>query len=126
MPKFRSIALLALATLLSAAICWSQETRGSIVGKVTDPSGALIAGANVVVTNTAMGTKTTLSTNADGDYQATYLIPGTYQVEVASPGFKKAIRAASKSALPTVSKSTWRSNSAIPSFPSPSMRKRPC
>jgi hypothetical protein len=92
MPKSRSIALLALATLLSAAVCWSQETRGSIVGKVTDPSGALIAGANVVVTNTAMGTKTTLTTNGDGYYQATYLIPGTYQVDVASPGFKKAIR----------------------------------
>src|SRR6476646_9680036 len=77
--------------LLTGAV-WSQDTRGTITGKITDPSGAVLPGANVVVTNTAMGTKTVLTSNQDGIYQATYLIPGTYQVEAVSGGFKKVLR----------------------------------
>jgi len=45
-----------------------------------------------VVTNIAMGTKTNLTSNSDGYYQATYLIPGQYQVEAVAQGFKKALR----------------------------------
>src|SRR5579863_8506103 len=89
----RRVLLLAALCLLTAAICWPQDTRGSIVGKVTDPSGAVIPGATVVVTNTAMGTKANLTTNAEGYYQATYLIPGRYEVEAVAQGFKKALRA---------------------------------
>ena len=48
----------------------AQDTRGTIKGRITDPSGAVVPGAAVVVTNTAMGTKTTLTTNQDGYYQA--------------------------------------------------------
>lgn len=81
------VALLALAAALSG-----QETRGTIVGRVSDPSGAVIPGATVVVTNTAMGTKTTIETNSDGFYQAAYLLPGAYQMEVTSTGFKKTLR----------------------------------
>jgi hypothetical protein len=75
-----------------AGIAAGQETRGTISGRVTDPSGAIIAGAGVVVTNTAMGTKVDLKTNQDGYYQAAFLIPGVYQVEVSSAGFKKILR----------------------------------
>ena len=44
----------------------AQEARGTIVGRVFDPSGAAVPGANVVVTNKAMGTKTTVSSNEAG------------------------------------------------------------
>jgi hypothetical protein len=57
-----------------------------------DPSGAVIPGAQVLVTNAAMGFKTDLTTNADGIYRAPLLSPGKYQIEVTLQGFKKAVR----------------------------------
>lgn len=67
----------------------AQEARGTIVGQVLDTSGAAVPNAPVVVTNTAMGTKLPLVTNDTGFYQATYLIPGIYQIAVEAAGFKK-------------------------------------
>src|ERR1039458_2247134 len=87
----RISSLIAILCLLTA-IGWTQETRGNIAGKVSDPSGAFIPGAKVVVTNTAMGTRTSLTTNETGFYQATYLIPGVYRVEGSAQGFKTVVR----------------------------------
>jgi hypothetical protein len=70
----------------------AQEARGTIVGQVTDPQNAVIPGASVVVTNTAMGTKLSVTTNEAGLYQASYLIPGLYQITVEAPGFKRSLR----------------------------------
>lgn len=78
-----------LLSLLAVGIAPAQETRGSIVGKVTDPSGGVVPKATVVVTNKAMGTKTSPVTNEQGFYQAMYLTPGLYRIEVEVPGFKK-------------------------------------
>src|SRR5215469_6299909 len=80
---------LALAT---APFVRSQDTRGTITGRILDPTGATIAGASVVVTNTAMGTKVSMKTNAEGLYQATFLLPGTYALAVSAPGFKTSVR----------------------------------
>ena len=91
MPR-RNILLAVLFCLLTAAAGWSQDARGTILGKVSDPSGALIPGAQVVVTNVAMGTKSVVTTNAEGYYLAPLLMPGTYQVEASAAGFKKAMR----------------------------------
>ena len=91
MPS-RIHSLIAILCLLAAGTVWSQDTKGTITGRVTDPSGAVIAGAQVVVTNAAMGTKSDLTTNAEGIYRAPALAPGMYQIEVTSQGFKKAIR----------------------------------
>ena len=77
---------------LLAAAAQAQDTRGTIVGKISDPSGAWIPGASVTVTNVAMGTKTAIKTGDNGFYQATFLIPGIYQVEAMAQGFKKAVR----------------------------------
>jgi hypothetical protein len=85
------VATLALM-LLASMVCWSQDTRGSIVGRISDPSGAIVPGATVVVTNPATGVKSTVTTSADGIYRVPLLQPGTYQIEVSSRGFKKAIR----------------------------------
>ena len=87
--KRKVLLSLILVCLLSACVATAQETRGAIVGRVSDPTGAVIPGASVVVTNVAMGTKVSLTTAADGFYQALFLQPGIYNIEVTAKGFKK-------------------------------------
>ena len=67
------IALLVLS--LSAAL-HAQEFRGGIQGRVTDPSGAVVANASVNVTQTATNVKRTTQSAADGKYEVRYLMPG--------------------------------------------------
>ena len=88
----RVFSLASIFLLLTASLAWSQDTRGTITGRVTDPSGAVIGNASVTVTNSAMGYKSTLTTSVDGIYRVTYLSPGNYDIEVTAPGFKKALR----------------------------------
>lgn len=83
--------LVGLLMLLSGSLM-AQESRGSIVGTVSDTSGAVVAGAKVEVLHVEMGTKTVLSTNAAGQYVTSFLIPGTYRVTVENAGFKKFVR----------------------------------
>jgi hypothetical protein len=85
--------LMPVLLALAAAVCGlAQETRGTILGSITDPTGAILTNAEITVTNIAMGTKTVLNTNQNGLYQATLLLPGNYRIEVTAAGFKKAIR----------------------------------
>jgi len=85
--------LVILPLLLSAAaICYGQEVRASISGSVTDPSGAPISGAIVIVTNPASNAATTETTNDTGTYLAPFLAPGTYVLTVEHPGFKRYVR----------------------------------
>jgi hypothetical protein len=87
----RSICV-SLGILLSCCVLPGQDPRGSIVGRVSDASGAVVPGAKVDVSNPAMGTKTTLTSNESGFYQATFLSPGRYEVTAEAPGFKKSVR----------------------------------
>jgi len=66
---------------------WAQT--GSITGTVKDQSGAAIAGANVVVTSPEHGINRQMATNSSGDYNESALPPGSYDVIVTAPGFKK-------------------------------------
>ncbi|HEX4169071.1 MAG TPA: TonB-dependent receptor, partial [Bryobacteraceae bacterium] len=80
-----------------AAICSStqlnaQTTFGSIVGNVSDPSGAAVANTEVTLTNLGTNEKRTETTNADGFYQFVNLAPANYSVEVAKTGFKRVLR----------------------------------
>ena len=70
----------------------AQEARGTITGRVTDATNAVIQGASVKVTNVARGTVVSLVSNEAGLYRAPYLIPGTYQVAAEAPGFSKHVR----------------------------------
>jgi hypothetical protein len=81
----------ALIALWPAGLA-AQEARGGISGRVVDPSSAAIPGASVTITSKAMGTTLHLKTNEAGLYQASYLIPGMYQIEVEAPGFRKVVR----------------------------------
>ncbi|HWY23044.1 MAG TPA: carboxypeptidase regulatory-like domain-containing protein [Candidatus Acidoferrum sp.] len=82
----------ALALSLISLAALAQSTAGRVLGSVSDQSGASIAGATVVVTDTQRGTTRTLATDASGDYVAPDLIPGTYKIHVEAKGFKSAER----------------------------------
>jgi carboxypeptidase family protein/TonB-dependent receptor-like protein len=68
-----------------------QGLFGTIGGLVADPSGAVIPGATVIITNVATNIKTTVASNSVGVYSATSLNPGTYKVEAEVKGFKRAV-----------------------------------
>ena len=74
---------------LMAGLSQAQDIRGMISGTVTDPQGAHVVGATVIVTNTDTNVSTPLTTNSSGFYEAPLLMPGPYQVTVEAPGFKK-------------------------------------
>jgi hypothetical protein len=73
---------------LTAPQLLAQSTQSTILGTVKDPMGAVIPGAEVVVTNVEKGLSTAYRTDASGNYQAPELIPGTYKVRVAMAGFE--------------------------------------
>jgi len=83
---------LLVAALLGGSLVSGQESRGTILGRVVDPSGALIAGASVKITNTATGVSISLTTNEQGNYLAPYLIPSLYRIDVEHTGFKRVVR----------------------------------
>jgi Carboxypeptidase regulatory-like domain/TonB dependent receptor len=83
------ILLLVLAFLGSAA--WAQKDSGSIVGVVRDQSGAVVAGAKVTVKEADQNTAFETSTNSSGEYVATPLRIGRYNITVEKAGFKKAV-----------------------------------
>jgi hypothetical protein len=69
----------------------AQAVTGNISGTVTDASGAVIAGAQVVVTNTATGVSTNLTSNDQGLYNAPDLVVGPYQVSASKSGFQTTV-----------------------------------
>jgi len=84
----RSI-VLRLAIFLSAALIgWSQD-RGTILGRVTDPSSAVIAGATVTVTNQDTGVRSVTSSNESGNYVVRGLSFGRYELTCEAKGFRK-------------------------------------
>jgi hypothetical protein len=82
----RNIAILTLALCAGSA---AQDYRGAVLGRVTDPSGAAVAGAKVAAVNEATNTVAAAQTAADGAYFIPFLIPGRYRVEVEASGFQK-------------------------------------
>src|SRR5688500_8428314 len=86
-----SVILFALI-VLSPTSLRAQEARGTISGTVMDSNKAVVPGATVTITNVAMGTNNSVTTNESGLYTVPYLIPGTYRIIVEGPGFKKYIR----------------------------------
>src|SRR2546423_545948 len=87
----KAIAFVALVLLSSAA--YGQTTgAATIVGTVTDTTGAVIPGARVTVINTETGFKFDGVTNSDGYYYVPYLRPGIYNETIEAQGFKKYVR----------------------------------
>jgi Carboxypeptidase regulatory-like domain len=80
--------VLAIGILL-ASVWGTLHAQGlsGITGTITDPSGAVVPGAKVTVTNTGTNISNTAITTSAGTYTITDLIPGTYKVRVEAPGF---------------------------------------
>src|SRR5262249_23583578 len=68
------------------------QTTGTVVGNVTDQSGAAVSGANVELTNAATNFTLTVQTNAAGGYTLPNIPPGEYQLTVTFTGFSRAVR----------------------------------
>src|ERR1700693_5032787 len=82
-------ARIVLVFVLLAAISLSGQTfRGTILGTVTDPSGAVLPGAKVTVKNVGTGLERTTDTSADGSYALPELPIGTYTVTVTLTRFQ--------------------------------------
>jgi hypothetical protein len=84
---------LAAASAMFLSIAGAQTTgTGTLVGHVTDTSGALIVGAKVTVVNTGTMFTSETVTNNDGAYYVPYLSPGEYRLTIETAGFKKYVR----------------------------------
>jgi hypothetical protein len=83
-----AVAAIALLCGLWTPIALGQAVYGSILGTITDPSGAAVANAKVTVTDQRKGTLETTTTNDSGNYSVTHLIPDVYSVRVEGAGFK--------------------------------------
>jgi len=79
-------------SLLTATVIYGQQGRGTILGTVTDSTGAAVAGAEVKITNVGTNLDYTAVTNGEGFYTVPNLPVGSYSVSVAREGFKKGIR----------------------------------
>ncbi len=82
------LALLALAVFAGPAALNAQTAVvGAIAGTVSDPTGAVIAGAAITITNNSTNAETKLTSNGRGYFQAPLLEPGTYSVTISAPNF---------------------------------------
>lgn len=84
----RLFASLLLMVFAGGMVAWAQQDVGYIVGTVTDPSGASLAGVKVHITNQNNGLAVDVVTDGTGYYQAERLQVGEYTVEIAVDGFK--------------------------------------
>src|SRR5216110_1123832 len=94
--SFQSYRLTTLYFLLTALfgsnVTFGQESRATLLGRVVDPTGAIVVGAKVRAINVGTNTAATSTTNEHGNYEIPYLAPATYRVEVELAGFKKLIQ----------------------------------
>jgi hypothetical protein len=95
-PKFlRLLGLVAgfiVLALSFASNATAQTATGTIMGRVTDPSGAAVPGVNVTITEQNTGVPVKVKAATDGNYSVPFLKPGTYSVVVEASGFQRAER----------------------------------
>ncbi len=87
----KKLLLAAFVVLATSATCFPQAIStngGSIQGTITDPSGAAIPGANVVISDPDIGYNHTLTTDSRGFYSLGPLTPGSYTIHVTAPNFQ--------------------------------------
>jgi hypothetical protein len=85
---FKTVVKLTIPGLLACGFIFGQVIVSSIVGRVTDSSGAAVPGAQVTVTNTQTGMSVRTATTTEGTYSVPGLLAGTYNVKVEKPSFQ--------------------------------------
>src|SRR5229473_1290493 len=81
-------ALLGVWLVLHAAIAWGQVTTGTFYGIVSDPSGAVVAGAKVTLAHEGTGAVSTATTDPTGEFVFNFLPVGLYTLRIEASGFK--------------------------------------
>src|SRR5215467_4437216 len=70
----------------------AQSTNASLTGRITDPSKARIADARIAAINDNTNTRYETTSGVTGEYHLTNLPPGSYRIEIETPGFRKMIK----------------------------------
>jgi hypothetical protein len=79
-------------SVLSITFVQAQEFRGMIVGQVTDSAGSVLPNASITAVREGSAQTYTDQANSGGNFTIPYVLPGTYNITVEAPGFKKAVR----------------------------------
>jgi outer membrane receptor protein involved in Fe transport len=87
----RSFSALTFSALFLGVSAFAQNTNGRVIGMITDPQGAAVAGAKVTVTNLSTNVPWNAVSDGAGAYQVLDVPIGKYSVTVENAGFKKAI-----------------------------------
>ena len=88
----RKLILLLCSMVLSATSMWAQAVYGTIVGTVTDATGAAVANAKITITDTGRDVTQNTTSNESGNYSQRFLIAGKYRIRVESEGFKASVQ----------------------------------
>ena len=82
----------AFLVLAASGVAWPQSVQGVITGTITDPTGAVVPGATVTITNVGTNISQSTTTGGDGSYRFSLVPPGAYTIEVKAANFA-AVRA---------------------------------
>ncbi len=91
MHNQRLFGLLAPFILLASQL-YAQNSTGTISGRITDPSGAVVPNAQITITHLATNVEAISASNSDGLFRAPSLIDGAYKLAITAPGFKRQVR----------------------------------
>ncbi len=94
MFRLRCTLMLLIITAACAVLGWSQAVNGTLLGTITDATGAVVPNAKVTITEETTGVVHNVQTNESGNYTLPDLPPGRYSVAVEMAGFKKEVRRA--------------------------------
>jgi hypothetical protein len=88
------ISWLVVLGMIAVLVCpaLGQSTAGRVLGRVADPTSAVLSGVKITLTNLATGVSREAQTNGTGDYSFVEVVPATYQVQFELSGFKKNVQ----------------------------------
>src|ERR1022692_1292151 len=92
MMCLETVCFVVVISLLLPTLLFAQGASGRILGRVADPSGAVLSAAKITLTNEATGISRDALSNDSGDYSFVEVAPGTYTVQFELTGFKKNVQ----------------------------------
>ncbi|HEX4168913.1 MAG TPA: TonB-dependent receptor [Bryobacteraceae bacterium] len=104
MQKLTALWLFFVLFLISASAAKAQVLYGSIVGTVTDQTGAVVPRAEVKATNPATGETRVANTDGEGRFTIGNVMPGAYQIDVTATGFQQATSSGVTATINTVTR----------------------
>src|SRR5690242_19530251 len=92
MQPCKLISRFVLAYLSLGIVAFGQEFRGTITGRVVDPTDSVVPGAKITATHDSTGSQSLTVTSSSGQFTLPFLPPGAYTIEAEASGFKKYLR----------------------------------